>query len=140
MSAPAPRAPSFLGTGWSFPPRFSRGGAELATVSDTEAVHQAIQLLLATRRAERAMEEEYGCNLDAALFEELDQRLVNRIRASIHDAVLAHEPRIKLLAIDVSPTEEVGLLRIELSYAILETNSRYNMVLPFHVNEAVAPR
>jgi phage baseplate assembly protein W len=85
------------------------------------------------------MQETYGCNLDAVLFEEMDQRLVNRVTSLIHDAVLEHEPRVILRSVTVTPASEAGVLRIQLDYAIRGTNSRYNMVFPFYLNEAVAP-
>src|SRR5688572_8172048 len=99
-------APSFLGTSWSFPPAFSRGGAEVALVSDAEDVHQSLQILLATRHGERPMQETYGCNLDDVLFEEMDQALVNRVTGLISDAILEHEPRIRLDEVDVTPAQE----------------------------------
>ncbi|HEY8207155.1 MAG TPA: GPW/gp25 family protein [Myxococcaceae bacterium] len=130
---------SFLGTGWSFPPAFGPGGAEVVTVSDEEDVHQSLQVLLATRRGERPMQETFGCNLDALLFEEMDQALVNKVTSLISDAILAHEPRVVLRAIDVSRGAEAGELRIKVDYSIPGTNSRYNLVFPFYLNEAVSP-
>jgi hypothetical protein len=130
----------FLGTGWGFPPAFGPGGGELVTVSGVEDVHQSLAILFATRAGERPMQESYGCSLDEVLFEEIDHALVNRITSSIHDAVLRHEPRIRLVDIDVSPDPtEAGKLIIRLDYIVLGTNSRYNMVFPFYLNEAVAP-
>jgi phage baseplate assembly protein W len=132
--------PSFLGTGWSFPPEFGAGGAELAVVSEVEDVHQALTILFATRQGERPMQESFGCNLDEYLFEEIDHGLVNKLTSMIHDAILQHETRIQLLDLDVSPDpKEAGILRISLDYVVLETNSRYNMVFPFYLNEATSP-
>lgn len=138
MSARMP--PSFLGTGWRFPPDFGPGGAEVAMVSDAEDIHQSLMILCSTRLGERPMQASFGCNLDMFLFAEVDQALVNHIVASIHDAVLYHEPRIKLEDVDVTPDpRESGLLHIQLDYTVLDSNSRYNMVFPFYLNEAVTP-
>lgn len=140
MSEPEQTPPSFLGTGWSFPPEFGPGGAEVALVSDVEDVHQSLAILFATRLGERPMQESFGCNLDALLFEEIDQGLVNRINSMIHDAILQHETRIELQDLDITQDpDDAGVLRIRLEYAVLGTNSRYNMVFPFYLNEAVTP-
>ena len=140
MSERAAPPPSFLGTGWSFPPEFGPHGADVAMVSDAEDIHQALAILFATRLGERSMQEEFGCNLDEVLFEQVDHALVNRISTMIHDAILRHEPRIELLDVDVSlDPHATGVLLIRLSYAVLGTNSRFNMVFPFYLNEAVAP-
>ena len=128
---------SFLGTGWSFPPEFPGGGAEVVMVSGVQDIHQSLQILFATRRNERPMQESYGCNLHEAMFELIDHSLNSRISALITDAVLRHEPRVALEELDVSQDrDDAAVLRISLIYRVLTTNSRYNMVFPFYLNEA----
>ncbi len=131
---------SFLGTGWSFPPTFTKGGAEVEMVSGAEDIHQSLQILLSTRLGERVMQDEFGCDLSYVLFEEVDQSLVNSLTRLISDAILYHEPRINLDRLDVSESEtEQGLLLISIEYTIRSTNSRFNMVYPFYINEATIP-
>jgi phage baseplate assembly protein W len=128
---------AFLGTGWGFPPSFTAGGAELAMVSGAEDIHQSLQILLATRLGERVMHEDYGCQLDEAVFEEVAQALVNKISSMVTDAILYHEPRIKLLGLDVRQhDQQPELLLLRLDYRVPETNSRFNMVYPFYITEA----
>src|ERR1043165_4922251 len=112
MTTRPPAPPSFPGPGGSFPPSFTPGGVEVAMVSDAEDVHQSIQILLATSRGERPMQESYGCNLDSILFEEMSPTLTNRVTSLIYDAILAHEPRVHLRAVDVTATDETGVLQI----------------------------
>lgn len=129
-----------LGTGWSFPPRFARAGSEVELVSGAEDIHQSLQILLATELGERVMQQHFGCDLGTVLFEEIDQRLINRIHSLISTAIRFHEPRIELKGLDVSRSpDHDGLLLIRLDYRVISTNSRYNMVYPFYVNEAASP-
>jgi phage baseplate assembly protein W len=128
---------SFLGTGWSFPPAFTRGGAEVALVAGAEDIHQSLQILLSTRLGERVMRDDFGCDLSNVLFEEVDQSLVNSLTRIVSDAILYHEPRISLDSLDVSESDtQHGLLLISIEYTIRSTNSRFNMVYPFYINEA----
>lgn len=128
---------SFLGTGWSFPPSFSKNGADVEMVSGVEDIHQSLQILLSTRVGERIMQEDYGCDLSSVLFEEMDQGLINSITSLVSDAILYHEPRIKLDSLDVSESKtQQGLLLISIEYTVQSTNSRFNMVYPFYLNEA----
>ena len=132
--------PSFLGTGWAFPPTFIAGGSQVDMVSGVDDIHQSLQILLSTRLGERLMQESFGCDLTDILFEEIDQSMVNTLTNLISDAILYHEPRITLDELDVSPDQaEAGLLLITLSYTVSATNSRFNMVYPFYVNEASVP-
>lgn len=131
---------SFLGTGWSFPPRFAAQGAYVETVSDAQDIHQSLQILFSTGLGERIMREDFGCDLNSVLFEEIDQGLINRLTSLISDAILYHESRINLDRLEISESEsEHGLLLIELDYTVRDTNTRYNMVYPFYLNEAVLP-
>lgn len=132
---------AFLGSGWSFPPRFSRGGADVEMVSGSEDVHQSLQILLSTQPGERIMQERFGCGLNEFLFEEVDQGLINRLRRLVSEAILYHEPRVDLERVSVSQGQsEPGLLLIAIEYRIRSTNSRYNMVYPFYLREAVGGR
>jgi|SRR5271157_6550754 len=130
--------PSFLGTGWNFPPTFTEGGADVATVSDAEDIHQSLQILFATSLGERVMQDDYGCDLGRFLFEEIDRSLINSLTGLVSDAILFHEPRIALNNLQISDGEAVaGLLLIQIDYTIRTTNSRYNMVYPFYLSEAI---
>lgn len=138
MSSAREPAASFLGTGWSFPPTFTDGGAGLVPVSGVAAVHRALRHLLATRPGERAMAETAGCDLDSVLFAEVDHALVNRLSTLLHDAILRQEPRVVVSAVDVRDGEP-GAVEVRVVYAIPGTNSRFNMVFPFSLLEATPP-
>ncbi len=128
---------SFLGVGWGFPPSFTKGGAEIKMVSDSEDIQQSLQILLATGLGERVMQEDFGCDLSRVLFEEIDQNLINSLSSIISNAILYHESRITLDKLDISESQtQQGLLLISMTYTIKSTNSRFNMVYPFYINEA----
>jgi len=131
---------SFLGTGWHFPPTFTAGGVEALMVAGVEDIQQSLQILLSTAQGERIMQEEFGCDLSRFLFEEVDQGLINSLTSLIEDAILYYEPRITLDRLDISESEDLpGLLLISINYTVRSTNSRYNMVYPFYLNEAANP-
>lgn len=131
--------PSFLGTGWSFPPAFTKGGANVEMAVGTEDIHQCLQIILSTQLGERIMQEGFGCDLNSAIFEEIDQSMVNSLTGMISDAILYHEPRISLDKLDISESQaQQGLLLISIEYTVRSTNSRFNMVYPFYINETHA--
>lgn len=131
---------SFLGTGWSFPPAFTQNGLDVEVVSGHEDIHQSLQILLSTQLGERVMNDEFGCDLSTFLFEDVDQGLINSLTSVISDAILYHEPRITMNRLDINESGSVqGLLLISIDYTTRSTNSRYNMVYPFYINEAAIP-
>lgn len=127
---------SFLGTGWGFPPEFVKTRSEVKMISDEEDIKSSLHILLSTRLGERVMVPDYGCNLDELLFERLDRTLITYVVELIKTAILYHEPRIDVIAIDISESDPLeGMLLIEIDYRIRATNSRTNMVFPFYKEE-----
>ena len=131
----------FSGVGWQFPPEFRKGdtSAITALVSGPENISQSLEALLTTNIGERLMQPEYGCGLARLLFEPIDQRTIAKIQNSVTDAILLYEPRIKLVNVNVFQDQnDTGQLNINIGYIIKTTNSRFNLVYPFHINEATA--
>jgi uncharacterized protein len=130
------RATPFLGQGWAFPPEFSPGGGNVAMVADIEDIKQSLEILFGTRLNERIMQEDYGCGLDEFMFEETSSEMLNRLEYIIKEAVLYHEIRIELNNLQINlAREREGMLLIELNFTVPSSNSRYNMVYPFYLNE-----
>ncbi len=127
---------SFLGTGWSFPPTFNQDTGTVEMVSDEKDIIQSLEIILSTRPAERIMQPDFGCELSQFLFEEISQGLITGIRGIISDALVYHEPRINVEEINIEESEKEGLLLISIIYTVRATNSRYNLVYPFYINEA----
>jgi hypothetical protein len=140
MSDRTRKEESFLGLGWAFPPSFSAGGGDVEMVSGPEDIEQSLRILLGTAPGERVMHEGFGCDLPRLMFEELDQALLNNAKRLISDAIIEHEPRIRLDQVDVTRSRaEVGAIVVSVFYTVRGTNSRFNMVFPFYLMEATRP-
>ena len=127
---------SFLGTGWSFPPAFDTAANTVIMTSDEADIQLSLQILLATRKGERVMVPDYGCNLDEMLFEPMTTTFKTYIREMIKTAILYYEPRIDLSSIQVDDSRETeGVILIILKYTVRTTNSRFNFVYPYYKNE-----
>jgi|SRR5690606_5755954 Phage baseplate assembly protein W len=127
---------SFLGTGWSFPPQFDSEGGSVEMLSDGEDIRSSLEILLSTRPGERVMLPSYGCNLDELLFEPLTTTMKTYMKDLIKTAILYHEPRIVVDKIELVDTGEMeGRILINIAYTIRSTNSRFNYVFPFYIQE-----
>jgi phage baseplate assembly protein W len=128
---------SFLGTGWGFPPEFSNKSNQVGLLSDEDDIRSSLQILLSTRQGERVMLPDYGCNLDELVFESLTTTFKTYIKDLIATAILYYEPRIDVNKIDLDDSAETeGKILISIDYTIRSTNSRYNFVYPFYLNQA----
>jgi len=128
--------PDFTGRGWSFPPEFDKSKRGVAMTTDREDIERSLEILLGTIRGERVMRPDYGSNLDEMMFESFDQSMKTYLTQSLETAILYHEPRIEPLRVELDDSEIYeGKILIEIEYKIRSTNSRFNMVYPFYIDE-----
>ena len=126
-----------MGKGWSFPPTFSKGGRQVAMTGEAENVHKCIYLILHTGLGERVLKEDFGGSLQRYLFEPISRRLLIDIKDTVSTAILRYEPRVLLDRVDIGEDQNIqGRLLIQLQYTLRSSNTRFNMVYPFYVNEA----
>lgn len=124
---------TFLGRGWSFPPKFNRSLRSIEMLEYEADVASSLEILLGTMRGERVMLPQYGCNLDELVFENLDTRIKTLMEDKIESAILYHEPRIELEKVKLDDSLELeGVVLIEVTYRVRTTNSRFNFVYPYY--------
>jgi phage baseplate assembly protein W len=124
----------FLGTGWAFPVALTASG-DLGLVSEQEDIRQAIMLILETEPYERAMRPEFGAGLRALAFEPLDTTTLALARHRVETALVQWEPRIDQIQVSVGSVPKLGRLEIEIRYRVRATNTFYNLVYPFYLQE-----
>lgn len=134
---------SFLGTGWSFPPKFEKETGTIPMVTNEEDIRESLNILLSTSLGERVMQPKYGCDLNDYMFESLSSSVIGYIKDRVKNSILLYEPRIIAEKIDVTADGSFDLIEgkftIEVEYSIPGTNSRFNYVYNYYQNEALKP-
>jgi uncharacterized protein len=126
----------FLGRGWSFPPTFSRAPAGVEMLEDETDVASSLEILLSTTPGERVMQPLYGCNLNELVFEILDTRMKTLMADKVESAILYYEPRVNLESVVLDDSLVLqGVVQIVVTYSVKSTNSRFNFVYPYYINE-----
>jgi phage baseplate assembly protein W len=122
-----------IGSGISFPLAADQRGA-LSLAHGIGDIEQAIRLILGTAPGERPMRPEFGCAVHDFVFDTIDAEMIGRVDTAVHQALARWEPRIRVLALDFELGEvDVGKLSITITYEVLSTSQRYNLVYPFYV-------
>jgi phage baseplate assembly protein W len=130
---------SFLGRGWSFPPRFD-SHQRVVMVEHEEDIEESLRILFRTRVGERVMQHAYGTRLHQMVFEEVSEQTITELTSMIKKAVMFFEPRVELERLDAQrSTEDLGRLDLLLSYRVRTTNTRHNMVYPLYLDQASHP-
>ncbi len=126
----------FLGTGWSFPPTFNEVSGDVQMTSMLDDIKASLAILLSTSIGERLMQPTYGCNLNNFLFEPMNSNLLSYMKSIITDAIFYHEARIRPNDVILDTTNyNEGKITITVDFTVSATNSRYNFVYPYYLNE-----
>ena len=71
-----------------------------------DAVKSAIVSILKTNHNERMFQPEFGSNIRALLFEQMNPITEQRMKTEVENAINNHEPRAEILGITVTGQEE----------------------------------
>jgi uncharacterized protein len=130
---------AFLGRGWAYPVAPDAAGADVALAEHEEDVREAVRIILETARGERVMRPDFGAGLNEFLFEPLNNTTMALVRHRVEEALITWEPRIRVRAVEVTaPGPERGRLDIAIDYELRATNTFYNLVYPFYLQEGLA--
>jgi phage baseplate assembly protein W len=127
---------SFLGTGWGFPPTFDTEQKGVEMVSGVTDIYESLTILFDTALGERVMQPKYGSSLDSMVMEPINNATLTFIEDIARTAIIYHEPRIKLIRLEVlNENQQEGMLNIKVIFEVRSTNTRFNFVYPFYIQE-----
>lgn len=128
--------PDFLGRGWKFPPAVDPVTGRMMMSSQDEDIAEAVKIILFTGKGERVMQPEFGCGIQSFAFSDLSAISLRSMEQEVLDALIRWEPRIRGIDVEIS-TERIGegVLEIQVSYIVRSTNSPFNLVFPYYINE-----
>jgi len=70
------------------------------------------------------------------MFEPMSAALKTLVRKEVEDALVAWEPRIDIQSVTVTEEKSLrGALSIDIRYVVRATNTFYNLVYPFYLQE-----
>lgn len=126
---------AFLGKGWAFPVTPDPTG-EIAVSEYEEDIRQAIHIILGTAQGERVMRPDFGADLQALVFEPVTTTTMALVRHRVEEALITWEPRIDVQQVRVAPDGPVrNRLLIDIDYRVRRTNTFFNLVYPFYLQE-----
>lgn len=88
---------------------------------DEEAIKASLRNLISTKNYERPFHPEIGCQLFALLFENFTSVTTQVMRKTIADVVNKFEPRVNILDIKLSETEDQNNLDVSITFKIINT-------------------
>lgn len=112
----------FHGRGLAHPVRWGNSG--LAEAVGQRKIQESIRIILGTRRGERLMRPDFGCDLKRLTFAPGDESTASLARYYVEEALARWEPRIELLDVTVHNDrgDPTGLV-IDIRYRLRATGA-----------------
>ena len=129
---------AFLGRGFAFPPQIDQATGRFVMCSAEEDIRQSIFIIIMTRKNERAMMPDFGCNIHNYVFGLPDVASIAMVQSEIIDALTKWEPRIIDVKVDVDTGHlNEGKVIFNIGYTVRATNNPNNLVFPYYMYEGV---
>jgi phage baseplate assembly protein W len=98
---------------YGFNPAFYGGpNGILSRQEDQQLIKNDLLQLLLTVPGERVFRPTFGTILRSSIFEQLDSRQILAIRDSISESIKTHEPRVNVVKLNLTATDNTNELRI----------------------------
>lgn len=137
MSAnPTDPSRAYLGVGWAFPVLPNTKSQDVAQAEYEEDIRQSIRIILETTPGERVMRPDFGSGLKAMVFEPANYTTLALVKQRVEQALVLWEPRIDVREVKVTINAAMrNRIDIDIGYEVRATNTFYNLVYPFYLQE-----
>ena len=92
---------------------------DLIGLKNESAIDRSIQNLVFVRKGEKFFDPEFGSELSASLFENIDEVTAITIQDDIEYMIKMHEPRVKLINVESKPNYDNNQFDVVIIYQIL---------------------
>lgn len=127
---------AFLGNGWQFPVISDKITGRVKESSYEMNIEESIYLIIMTKKGERVMRPDFGCDIHNYMFEAMDYTTLTMMKHAVEEALIRWEPRITNIRVEVEDTiQEENAVQIAVDYRVRTTNNPFNLVFPFYLEE-----
>ena len=96
---------------------------DLVLLTDIDAVNRSLKNIIQTNFYERPYDPLYGANLRHYMFQNFDQNIETEMKIDIQNAINNHEPRVKVISIEVTGDPDTHELNISITYQVINVST-----------------
>lgn len=127
---------AFLGLGCHFPVTVDTLTGHMQESAYEQNIKESIYLIIMTKKGERVMRPDFGCDIHSFMFDTMDFNTLTRMEQGVREALIRWEPRIHDIEVEVrDDVKDNNAVQIDVKYRVRNTNSPYNLVFPFYLEE-----
>lgn len=101
---------------------------DINSIYDESAIKQSIKCLFLTRKGEKAIDPNYGMNLDEFLFMNITDDYASIIGRKMLEAINTYEPRVVIDQLNVIPDTDNNEYAIIIVMRYIELNNQFSLI------------
>ena len=92
---------------------------DLIALKNEQAIARSVRNIVFTVPGDKFFNEDFGSRVSEVLFENIDNISANLIKQEIKQSIIAYEPRVILLSVEVNPEFDNNEFNVKITYKIV---------------------
>jgi phage baseplate assembly protein W len=105
------------------------GRKDLSRLLNENSIKESIKNIVLTNKGERLFQPNFGCDINASLFENIDNNTVLILRDNIKRAIRTFEPRCDLKNVEIIADLDNNNLQATVVFSVINTSSTTSLTL-----------
>jgi|TARA_B110000908_G_scaffold119599_1_gene140167 phage baseplate assembly protein W len=105
------------------------GRKDLSRLLNENSIKESIKNIVLTNKGERLFQPNFGCDINASLFENIDNNTVLILRDNIKRAIRTFEPRCDLKNVEIIADLDTNNLQATVVFSVINTSSTTSLTL-----------
>ena len=105
------------------------GRKDLSILINENSIKESIKNIVLTNKGERLFQPNFGCDINASLFENIDNNTVLILRDNIKRAIRTFEPRCDLKNVEIIADLDTNNLQATVVFSAINTSNTTSLTL-----------
>jgi phage baseplate assembly protein W len=105
------------------------GRADLSRRINESSVKESIKNIVLTNKGERLFQPDFGCNINASLFENIDANTVVILKDDISKAIKTYEPRCVVRNVEILADLDTNNIQATVLFSVINSSNTTSLTI-----------
>jgi phage baseplate assembly protein W len=105
------------------------GRTDLSRRINESSVKESIKNIVLTNKGERMFQPEFGCDISASLFENIDANTVIILKDNIEKAIKNYEPRCIVRSVEIIADLDTNNIQATVLFSVINTSNTSSLTI-----------
>lgn len=105
------------------------GRTDLSRRINESSVRESIKNIVLTNKGERLFQPDFGCDINASLFENIDANTIIILKDNIRKAIGTYEPRCIVKAVEIIADIDTNNIQATVLFSVINTSNTSSLTI-----------